>query len=425
VRAATFLRTHRTLVAALLVALVLRLVWIAFYQAPPMRGDDKAYFNLATSLLEGRGYTSDGNPITHYMPGWPLLLSVPLGLGVGLGGVRILLCLLSTLLCLQAYWLGETLVSRRAGLAAAWFGALFPPLIWYSAVALSEVPSAALFGLWALLGARYVKNGGGLSRVAVLGLAAGVLIYFRAEMLVMAPLPFLARAIALRAGRVHELVRGAAATAVAVCLLGPWVAYNQHRFGETVLLTTAGGVGLWVVAHEPPIPDFSGPEFDAGAARLRIPGHPKLTDAAFAAEAKSFIREDPMRYLRRRLVNLPRFWIGSQSEPVPGAEPALGESLATRNWRALFWKSMGFATQTLLVGGALAGLLLFARRRELLFPWLVIAAKMAAHAPFVQSPRYSLHLAPLLFCYAGAALAWLLARWRGAGPPVDDPRTSG
>jgi 4-amino-4-deoxy-L-arabinose transferase-like glycosyltransferase len=402
-------RSHRSLIVALLVALLLRLAWSPILAKASPGGDDKAYLNLAHSVLEGRGYTSDGNPITHYMPGWPLLLTVPLGLGLGMAGVRVMLSLLSTLICLEAYWLGTALISRRAGLAAAWFGALFPPLIWYSAPALSEVPSAALFGLWAVVAVGYVKQGGNVGRVVALGLLTGLLNYFRAEMTVLAPVPFVARAFALRFGRGRELLRGALATAVTLVALLPWALYNYHRFGEVVLLTTAGGPGLWVVAHEPPISDFSGPEFVAGAARFRVPGHPKLTDAAFAAEARAYIKQDPMRYLRRRIANLPRFWFGSQSEPVPGAEPSLGAAMTTRNWKALAIKSIGFASQTALVLGAFAGLLMFARQREQLFPWLVIAAKVAAHAPFVQTTRYSLHLAPLLLCYAGATVAALLA----------------
>jgi len=195
--------------------------------------------------------------------------------------------------------------------------------------------------------------------------------------------------------------------------LVPWAAYNHHRFGETIVLTTAGGPGLWVVANNPQIPDFSGPEFDAGMARMRVPGHPKKTDAAFASEAKALIRKDPMGYLSRRIFNLPRFWLGSQSEPVPGAEPALGAAITARNWRALILKSVGFASQIAYVVGAFVGLLMFARRRELLFPWLVIGAKVAAHAPFIQTTRYSLHLAPLLLCYVGATMAWLMARRAG------------
>jgi 4-amino-4-deoxy-L-arabinose transferase-like glycosyltransferase len=411
-RQARGLRSQRALMAALLVALLVRLAWVAFYPSGPPQGDDKAYLKLAQSIVEGRGYISDGSPITHYMPGWPLLLAIPLGLGLGMAGVKVMLCLASTLICLEAYLLGAKLVSRRAGLVGAWFAALFPPLIWYSAVALSEVPSAALFGAWAVLAVGYVKRGGGLGKIVALGLLTGALNYLRAEMVVMAPLPFLARAIAVQAGRGKELLKGAAATTLSLSLLVPWAAYNYHRFGEAVVLTTAGGIGLWVVAHDPPIPDFAGPEFTAGMNRFRVPGHPKLTDANFAAEARAFIREDPMRYLRRRVGNLPRFWLGSQSETVRGAELTLGVSITQRDWRGLILKSIGFASQTVLVVAAFAGLLMFARRRELLFPWLVIAAKVAAHAPFVQTTRYSLHLAPLLLCYAGAALSWGWSRWR-------------
>lgn len=411
------LRGHRSLLAALAVALVVRLAWILLYPQVGARGDDIAYIKLAESLLAGRGYEAAGQLMTHYMPGWPLVLTIPFGLGLGLGGVRVLLCLISTAICLEAYLLGERLVSRRAGLAAAWFGALFPPLVWYSTAALGELPGAALFGLWAVVAARYARQGGGWGRVAALGLLAGLLIYVRAEMAIMAPIPFLARLFAVSNGwrlataaTAREVARGAAAVALTVALLLPWIGYNYRRFGEVIPLTTAGGMALWYVAHDPPLENFDGPEFTAAAAPLRVAGRPRLTDENFKNRARELIAENPGRYLQRRLVDLPRFWLGTQTEIVAGVEKSMSAAVATRDLRALALKGLGFATQTLFVLTAFGGLVVFARRRELLFPWLIIAAKVAAHAAFVQTTRYSLHIAPLLLCYSGAMVVWILDR---------------
>jgi 4-amino-4-deoxy-L-arabinose transferase-like glycosyltransferase len=405
------LRAHRAVIAALLVALLLRLVWLGLHHADPPRGDDKAYVNLAHSLLEGRGYTSNGNPITHYMPGWPLLLAMPLGLGLGMLGAKLLVVLLSTVLCLEAYLLGERLVSRRAGLAAAWFGAVFPPLIWYSDILLSETASATVVGLWCLVAIGYVRNGG-LWRTLGLGLMTAVLIYFRAELFVLVPMPFAARALLPGTPKAREVGGGLLVIVLTLAALAPWALYNQHRLGKAVWLTSAGGIALWVVAHDPPVPDFQGPEFTAGSNRLSVPGHPEQTGARFGAEAKVLLRQHPGAYLRARLLDLPRFWLGSQTEVTPGAEVAASEALRTRDLQAVALKAIGYFSQICLVLGLVVGLLLFARRRELLLVWMIIVAKEGIHAPLMQSTRYSLHLAPLTLCFAGASLVWALDRLR-------------
>jgi hypothetical protein len=414
----------RPLLAALVVALLVRVGWAVVVPAVALRGDDIVYVELARSLLSGQGYQLGGQPVTHYMPGWPLLLSLFFGAGLGLTGARIALGVLSTLVCWEAYVLGRRLVSPRAGLVAAWFAALFPPLVWYADVLLSESASAVVVGLWAVVAVGYVQEGGGARKVVLLGAVSGLLVLFRAEMLITVPVPFLARALLV--GWRGQVVPALAAAGLTLVLLLPWAAYNQHRLGRPILLTTAGGVGLWYVSHEPPFSDFAAPEVDAAAAPFRVPGDPILTDQRFAAEARQRIRARPLVYLGRRLTNLPRFWLGSQTEAVPGAEPSLGQALATRNVKAVLSKAIGFGTQALMVVAAWTGLWLFARRRQSLFPWLVIGAKVAAHAPFVQAARFSLHLAPLLLCYAGATLAVVMDRVRWTRlAPSDGARQSG
>ena len=401
--------------AALLTGLVLRLAWGAVVPGTPLRGDEETYVALARSLAAGHGYVAFGVPFTHYLPGWPLTLAVPLVLGFDLTGARVMQCLISTTVCFWAFLLGSRLVSRRVGVTAAWVGAFFPPLIWFSHLLTSETVSAALVGGWAVLGAKYVGDGGGWQRASGLAVLGALLPLFRAELVVVAPLPFLVRA--LEAAPRRELVRAAGAClAVAVALL-PWWLYNERRFGEFIPLSTAGGVGLWIASHDPPLTDFDTPEFLAAATRLTIPGRPKNTDAAYAAEARDRIRQDPILYLSGRLLNLPRFWLGSHSETVPGAEPPLRIALKQGRYWAVAVKMTGFASQALLVAAALVGAVISFRRGVPLLLCLTVAMKFAAHAPFVQTPRFSLHLAPVLFAYAAAAAAFGVDRARrGKGP---------
>jgi len=418
----------RSLVLALGVALGLRLIFMAINplpgaedlvargDGPPRAGDDQNYIMLARSLLAGQGYQTQGHPNTHFMPGWPLLLALPLGLGLGLTGARVLLCLLSTLICLEAYLLADRLISRRAAIAAGWFSALFPPGIWYASTLLSETPAAAAFGLWAVVAVGYVQKGGGARRVVALGLLSGLVALFRAEMIVMTPLPFVARAFL--APIKQQVAAGLAAIVLTLAVLSPWAAYNHHRFGERILLTTAGGLAIWTMARDPL---FTWPEYQEAARRFTVPGRPKLTDSRYAAEGMAIIRQRPLPYLRLRLLDLPRFWFGSQTEVVRAAAPSFSDALRTRNVTAVTLKVIGFASQTLYAVGGLLGLFLFARKRAALLPWLIVLAKVAAHALFVQTTRYSLHLAPLLLCYSGATILWSIDRVRGHQAAPADP----
>jgi 4-amino-4-deoxy-L-arabinose transferase-like glycosyltransferase len=399
------------------VAFLLRLAWVLLGPSLPPRGDDQAYIALAESLVSGRGYVVHGLPLTHYMPGWPVLLALPWALGLGMRGGQLLLCLLSTLIVLETYLLARRLISARAAMVAAWCAALFPPLIWYSKVLLAEVPSAAVFGLWALAAVIYVQEGGGWRRVTMLGGLTGLLVLFRAEMIILVPVPFLARALA--GGIPREVLRAGAAAALTLAVLSPWALYNAQRLGKPVLLTTAKGTALWIVSQQPVVTDFNSPEFKAAVARLEVPGNPPLTEARFEAEAKGLIKANPWPYLRGRLTNLPRFWMGSHTEVVPGGESTVGAAWHSRDLGALALKLLGFGSQALLVVLTAAGLLMYARGRTLLLPWLIIGAKVAAHAPFIQAARFSLHLAPLLLCFAGGSLAWCLDRiWRTRRQPV-------
>ena len=393
-------RPGRALLAALAVALVVRLLWLFIGPDIPLRGDDKAYVALAQALMAGEGYTTLGQPIAHFMPGWPLLLALPLA-ALGILGGHLLLCLLSTSISLTAYLTARRLFSERAGLVAAWFAALFPPLIWYSKVLVSETPSAAALGLWALAAVIYFQEGGGPRRVALVGLLGGVLVLFRAEMLILAPMPFVARALAAR-GRAEfvqrlprELAGALAASALTLLVLAPWVAYNQQRLGKPLLLTTAKGLALWMVSHDPPVSEVEHPTYLAAKARYKVAGDPVTTSERFEAEGRANIASHPGAYVRARVLNLPRFWFGHQTESIPDAGLGL--------------KLLGLGSQSLLVLSALGGLLWYGRSRAHLIAWLIIGAKLAAHAPFVQASRFSLHLAPLLFCYGGALLAGLAA----------------
>src|SRR5262245_27451410 len=247
----------------LLMALVVRLLWLVLTPETPLQGDDATYVALARSIVAGDGYVAFGEPSTHYLPGWPLVLSLVFAAGIGLHGARLLLCLASTLVTYEAGLLGERLHSPRVGRAAAWIAALFPPLVWYSRVLTSETLAAVLLGAWSLVGPAYLQAGGGGRRILALFALGWPWAVVPAELVVMAPLPFLVRGASGR--QVRDWARAVGACLAVAVALAPWWLYNERRFGEFIPLSTGGGVGLWIVSRDPPITDFDAPEFQEAA----------------------------------------------------------------------------------------------------------------------------------------------------------------
>src|SRR5262249_18337956 len=152
--------------------------------------------------------------------GWPLLLSVPFRLGFGLAGGRVLLGFLSTLVVLEAFLIASRLGSRRTGTVAAWFTALFPPLVWYADAFTSGTVWAALVGGWAAAGMAYVDEGGRWRRVTAVLVLGALLSLVRAELLILAPFPFLVRVVVSRSAR--ELARAGLAVLAVAIVLAPW-----------------------------------------------------------------------------------------------------------------------------------------------------------------------------------------------------------
>src|SRR5262249_44367314 len=152
---------------------------------------------------------------------------------------------------LEAFLIASRLGSRRTGTVAAWFTALFPPLVWYADAFTSETVSAALVGGWAAAGMAYVDEGGRWRRATAVLVLGAPLSLVRAVLLTLAPFPSVARgAVSRPAG--GRRGAGLAAPAAAI-VLARWAVYTQPRFGETVVLSRGGGGGLWTASHDPPL----------------------------------------------------------------------------------------------------------------------------------------------------------------------------
>ncbi len=138
--------------------------------------DAAAYATIAANLERGEGFTlglGATQPASNYSPGLPLFVG---GVYAVTGGVhertaRLVLALLGTLSVLFAYLIGRRLSGPFAGLVGAAAVAIYPALLEYQGMFMSEPLAATLLSgavlamLWAAepdgFGARVLSGGKG------------------------------------------------------------------------------------------------------------------------------------------------------------------------------------------------------------------------------------------------------------------------
>jgi hypothetical protein len=246
-------RWRRWIVASLVVGFALRLAFaLVYWMGQPLTHDEREYLALARSIARGDGFVYPADePVSGTAqrfgraPGYPLFLamvhvtepvdSVP-------ARVKIAQSIVSTV----GVWLIALIAGRvagaRAAVAAAWIAALYPPLVFIPAYALSETlySTVALGAAWMLERETVRVSGTRTAGVPVLGAVltgAGILV--RPAMLFF--VPFAAVWMVWKRN-----VRAAVLfVVVALACVAPWTIRNALVYGRFVLVASEGGVTFW------------------------------------------------------------------------------------------------------------------------------------------------------------------------------------
>ena len=329
------------LVAVLGLALSLRLV-AAFVVQQRLRpgeicliaGDATGYWELGRKLAAGDDYAIYDPPrYVLRMPGFPALLAVcQLVFGENLLATRLLLALVGTAACGLVYWLGCELFDPTTGLVAAALTAVWPTMILFSVLILSETLFAATMtasliavakllselaqagatgGLPASAGATSPGTGGQAASgtpFGTLAVVTGVLIALttcvRPTWLLAGP--FVA-GVLLVVGRAHRRAWIAAALVLVglAVTLAPWTLRNHRVTGHLVPTT------LWV---GPSLYDGLNPQAD-GSSHMEFVEREGVyqrmseydADQHYRAKAWAFARENPGRAAWLGVLKLSRY----------------------------------------------------------------------------------------------------------------------
>lgn len=319
-------RTGRpsTLVAvAVGVGLLLRLGFGLFYwNGKPLTHDEREYLALSANLAAGRGFTADlpqepRHPLADRFgraPLYPLVLAPIVAFDPHLRTGRLPPEVPAPVKVAQAVmgaitvWLVAAIARRslgeRAAIAAAWLTAVYPPLVWICAYALSEAFYAALaMGTALALGSTTDAPGGedgragATARVLWAGVLSGLAVLARPATLFLLPL-----AAAWLAWRHRPLLAAVLIAGAAVAIL-PWTARNLAHYGRFVLVASEGGVTFWTGNHPLAIGEgdlAANPQLKLSnqALRARNPGlSPEELEPVYYREALGWMAREPAGWL--------------------------------------------------------------------------------------------------------------------------------
>jgi hypothetical protein len=416
----------------------------------PQVFDSRAYSRIAASIevdgtFEQLGDFAPGEvqPASNYSPGLPLLVG---GLYRVTGGVdvrlaRVTLALMASLAVLFAYLIGRRLAGPVAGLVAAASVAVYPALLEYGGMLMTEPLGATLLS-GSVLAMMWAADRPGSARWLAPGVMLGATAMVRPEYLAIAALLalLLLTCSLRRESASHALAQSAVLLAGVAIVVAPWTIRNLVVLDRFVPISTGGGqvlfagtylpsggdplkVGeevlerhpalrrrLLAVADTAPGSRPQAPTLEVILAALAAQRHPGLdSDVALARMGREQlwhdITEEPLRYAGFLANKLNLLW-------VHGPRSVMHEPI----WTVFHLLLIGFGAIGLAV-------LIAARRPEAVLIAAILAAITLIGLLLVASPRRVLVAVPLIAPLAGAGAVWSAGALRRRLPdPGPGPR---
>lgn len=405
------LRWTMSLSMVIVLALTLRLIWAWWVPVIPY-SDGEAYDAFARTLVQHGifGWTAS-EPTSFWPPGTTFLHA---GL-FALFGIRYEpIVALNIALSLGMVWTTARLAARFWGQKTAALSALilaiWPTLVMYPTILASELPFLFLtllaLDLWT-----HPKLGL-TPRALLAGLALGFAALVRPQALLL-PLIYAAGLLltvhASRRDLVDQVLCVTLAGIVMALVIAPWTWRNHQLYGEPVLISTNGGVTLWIGNS----PGTDGRFREIPDEYYRLPENERAR--VLGEEARAYILQDPVGFMVRAVKKL-LYLYTNESVGVgwnsPGIRQAFGESWEHR------LKRVTQATWALLCLLAAAGVWATLRNsglmKTLFSPFmLTILYFTAIHVVVVSQDRYHLAFAGQWAIFAALGVAQLVGWRRG------------
>jgi hypothetical protein len=348
-----------------------------------LAGDSVSYRVLGRELWRTGLFD---NP--YFMPIYPALIGA-----LGPGWMQMLVDIaISVTMVWLVFELAQAVFHDRAiALVAALGAAIYPPLIYFSFVGLTETLFTTL-----VIGA-YVAWYRGLFPLAAVLVVLSILT--RPAVDLLAPLLAVYFAAVIHRYSTQEVLRQLALyAAIYFALMTPWWINNYQNYGAFVRLNLAGGENFHAGNNPMNVSGggVAGVDFSSGS--YAGINNPVERDRAAFNAGLEFIRQDPMAFVQRAGTKFIRFW-----RLWPRAEEY-------SEWRVVALYVASYVPVFMLTLSYLAiwGAPEFLR----IAPILALGAYLTlVNVVFVASLRYRFPLEPFMIVFAAAAAIRLMRRF--------------
>jgi len=386
-------------VAALLVRLLFNVLVIGM-EVPTQDtfSDWKEYDLVGLSVASGTGFTIYGQPYLIHPPGYPLFLGILyLLFGHSYVAVKVAQSLLGALTCVVILLIGERVFTRRVGMVAATIAAVYPHLVYYTGILMSETLFLFLAMVF-LCALAMLREDFSPKRMAFAGVILGLASLTRPMLMFIPALLFFWVWIECRSTKRALVVTATLWLWMALVIL-PWTVRNYVVTGAVVPIVATHWVTLYG-ANNPVIlenPDAVGGWVDPE------PMRPEEYRAAYVAFMSEMLLHRPLDFVKLELHKLKRFWSLFPKTQTPRRDALIN------------LLSYGWLLPLFLVGMALAA-------RVPPTPWMLylwVAYFCLLTLVMHGTTRYRLPVDPVIILFAAFTLARVWDR-TGLGPRLQD-----
>jgi len=424
------------LAGVLVLAAVLRGLWVAYATRTPSGVFDPAvYFAAGEQISRGLGYTTASGggggfrfltlppePTAFFPPGWPYVLGgifwiarhtpipddlpqVGTAFNAALGVASVWL----------VYAISRRLLGTTVALWAALIVALWPNLVFHTAILFSETLYTVLILGALLLVVRSPWPDGRIPRGALVGFGAvlGLAALTRPPGLILLLAVWVA-AWTGGAGWRRGLAQAGIAALAAFVVILPWTIRNVVEMDSPVAISTNLGDNL-CLGHNPDATGYFTPTGHCAGPRASSAQREEiLRNRANIKEAFTFAIHNPIREVE--LVGLrARYLMVGDHDAVNGVEYYSGAPFLNRDLRPVMMRGSDVWYYAMLVL-ALVGLPALLRRRDPRLAMLALSALflLLSSLEFIGDPRYHVPVMPLVAIAAALGLVGLIDRVRGS-----------
>jgi 4-amino-4-deoxy-L-arabinose transferase-like glycosyltransferase len=423
-------RERRWLLLIVLVATTLRLAWV-LYAAREPRGfhDPTLYEVFAARIADGHGYTAaNGEATTYYPVGYIGALGAVVRL-VGLTPIpenvsmtaAVFNLVLGVGTVVLTFEVGRRLFDNRTGLIAAAVMALWPNLVFHTAVILTEtlfifLVMAAVLVLVALPAS---TERIGWRRLAVFGVILALSVLVRPISLMLLPVLLVVLVVASAGWRLsigYVLI----ATLAMVLVLTPWTIRNVYETDSFVAISTNLGDNLCMSRHAGATGAFqSGSACTVRARGLKTPEYEVEVNNTNIRRAVRFVKSHPLS--EAKLVFLRGYHtVKNDHDGLLASESYGANPFIPSVWRRVLEIVADAYFFVTLVLGLLAVPAFLGRHRPWRLFFLLAGAALAVQPLiFFGDPRFHVPVLPFVAVLAAVLLTRTRSRFAArSDPPV-------